>query len=62
MESMTLRKPRIRPPTTMAGISGAKISAIEVISRCKTFWFCFDALLASALETPDTPETAVKSS
>ena len=46
----------------LAGISGAKISAREVMSFCKTFWFCFDMLLTWSFETPETPDTAAKSS
>ena len=34
---MQLRKPKIRPPVMMAGISGAKISASTLITLCRAF-------------------------
>ncbi|EGK59745.1 hypothetical protein HMPREF9081_1340 [Centipeda periodontii DSM 2778] len=36
---MQLRKPRISPPVMIAGMSGAKISAVMAAARCKMFWF-----------------------
>ena len=53
-----LRKPRIKPPTIIAGIIGAKISAIVVIARCKRLWFFLAAALTSSLLASPTPETA----
>ena len=57
-----LRKPRIRPPTIRAGISGAKISARLDMARCRGFWLVLAACLAASLLTPSMPETLVNSS
>ena len=56
-----LRKPSIRPPTIIAGISGANISAKLVISRWSPLWFCFAASFTTSLDVPSTPDTATKS-
>ena len=58
---MQLRKPRIRPPVMIAGISGAKISAKALMTFCRVVWFCLAALLTASLDTPSMPDTAMKS-
>ena len=59
--SMQLRKPRMRPPTMMAGMIGAKISAMTATARCSAFWFDFAAAFTASFDTPSMPATAVKS-
>ena len=58
---MQLRKPRIKPPVIIMGISGAKISARALITFWARFWFCLAALLTASFETPSMPDTATKS-
>ena len=61
MLSIQLRKPRIKPPVIMMGISGAKISARALMTFWARFWFCLAALLTASFETPSMPDTATKS-
>ena len=46
----------------IAGMIGAKTSAMTVMARWMGFWFCLAASLAASFVTPSMPETATKSS
>ena len=54
-------KPKINPPTIIAGMIGAKISANVDIILCSGVWFDLASTLAWSFETPSTPDTSEKS-
>ena len=58
---MILRNPRIRPPTMIAGIKGANISARLLMILWIRVWFCMAAFFTASLETPSMPATSAKS-
>ena len=62
MSPIIFRKPRIRPPTIIAGMIGAKISARFATALCSRFIFPFAAFLTSCLSTPSILLTAENSS
>ena len=58
---ITLRNPNIRPPTMIAGINGANISAKPATALWTIFIFFLAAFLTSSLLSPDTPVCPTKS-